>query len=46
MDSKVIRSISRFLADAVSAIGTPSGDTRGHVRVYSLDRKVSRGRNF
>lgn len=46
MDSSVFRSIGRFLADAAGAIGTPSGDTRGHMRVYSLDRKVGRGRNF
>ena len=46
MHSSVFRSIGRFFADAAGAIGTPSGDTRGHIRVYSLDRKVSRGRNF
>ena len=46
MDNNVLRSIGRFLADAAHAIGTPSGDTRGHMRVYSLDRKVGRGRNF
>lgn len=46
MENTVLRSIGKFLADAASAIGTPSGDTRGHVRVYSLDGKVGRGRNF
>ncbi len=46
MQSSVLRSIGRFLADAAEAMGTPSGDTRGHVRVYALDRKVGRGRNF
>lgn len=46
MNTTVFRSIGRFLADAAEAIGTPSGDTRGHVRVYPLDRKVGRGRNF
>lgn len=46
MTSSLLRSIGRFLADAAEAAGTPSGDTRGHVRVYSLHRKVGRGRNF
>jgi len=46
MNTTVFRSIGKFLADAAGAIATPSGDTRGHVRVYSLDRKVGRGRNF
>jgi hypothetical protein len=46
MNSKVFRSIGKFLADAAEAIGTPSGDTRGHVRVYAHDDTVTRGRNF
>lgn len=46
MQSSVLRSIGRFLADAAEAMGTPSGDTRGHMRVYALDRKVGKGRNF
>jgi hypothetical protein len=46
MDSRVLRSIGKFLTDAAEAIGNPSGDTRGHLRVYSLDRKVGRGRSF
>ena len=46
MNSKLFTSIGKFLAEAADAIGTPSGDTRGHVRVYSLDRKVRSGRNF
>jgi hypothetical protein len=46
MDRRLLRSIGRFLADAVTAIGTPSGDTRGHVRVYAHDGKVTRGRDF
>jgi hypothetical protein len=46
VNTSVLRSIGRFLSDAAEAMGTPSGDTRGHVRVYSLHRKVGRGRNF
>ncbi len=46
MNTTVFHSLGRFLAEAAAAIGTPSGDTRGHVRVYPLDRKIGRGRNF
>lgn len=46
MDNKFLRSIGKFLAEAAEAIGTPSGDTRGHVRVYAHDATVTRGRNF
>jgi hypothetical protein len=46
MRTSVLRSIGRFFAGTASVIGTPSGDTRGHVRVYAHDEKATRGRNF
>ena len=45
MQNWVLRSISRFFAGTGDVIGTPSGDTRGHIRVY-VQKTVTRGRNF
>lgn len=38
--------IKRFFEGTSGVIGTPSGDTRGHIRVYSDNDTVRRGRNF
>ncbi len=45
MRTNVIRSIGRFFAGTGAVIATPSGDARGHVRVYA-DTTVTRGRSF
>jgi hypothetical protein len=47
MPARLLRCLGRFLAEAGSAIGTPSGDARGHIRVYANENQtVTRGRNF
>jgi len=45
MQNRVLRSISRFFEGTGDVIGTPSGDARGHLRVYA-QKIVTRGRNF
>lgn len=45
MQNRVFRSIGRFFAGIGDVIGTPSGDARGHLRVYA-QKTVTRGRNF
>jgi hypothetical protein len=45
MRTNVFRSIGRFFAGTAAVIATPSGDARGHVRVYA-DTTVTRGRSF
>ncbi len=37
--------IKRFFEGTSGVVGTPSGDARGHVRVYT-NEIVRRGRNF
>jgi hypothetical protein len=47
MQNRVFRSIGRFFAGTGEVIGTPSGDARGHVRLYVKDAgTVTRGRSF
>jgi hypothetical protein len=45
MRTNVFRSIGRFFAGTGAVIATPSGDARGHVRVYATTT-VTRGRSF
>jgi hypothetical protein len=45
MRQRILRSIGRFFAGTGDVIGTPSGDARGHVRVYTHET-VTRGRSF
>ena len=45
MQNRVLRSIGRFFKGTGDVIGTPSGDARGHLRVYA-QKIVTRGRNF
>jgi hypothetical protein len=45
MRTNVFRSIGRFFTGTGDVIATPSGDARGHIRVYS-QKTVTRGRNF
>jgi len=45
MQHPVFRSIGRFFAGTGDVFGTPSGDARGHIRVYA-QKTVTRGRNF
>ncbi len=45
MHNRILRSIGRFFAGTSDVIGTPSGDARGHVRVYA-HKTVTRGRDF
>jgi len=42
MQNQVFRSIRRFFAGAGDVLATPSGDARGHVRVY-VQETVTRG---
>jgi hypothetical protein len=46
MQNRVFRSIGRFFAGTGDVVGTPSGDARGHIRVYADTTTVTRGRNF
>ena len=45
MQNRILRSIGRFFAGTGDVVGTPSGDARGHIRVYA-QKTVTRGRNF
>lgn len=45
MQRNVLRAILDFFEGAGHAISTPSGDARGHVRVY-VAGKVRSDRNF
>jgi len=45
MQNGLLRSIGRFFAGTGDVLGTPSGDARGHIRVYTQET-VTRGRNF
>jgi hypothetical protein len=45
MQQSVLRSLLGFFEGAGHAISTPSGDARGHVRVY-VAGKVRSDRNF
>ncbi len=45
MQHNVLRSVLRFFEGAGHVISTPSGDARGHVRVYVSDT-VRSDRNF
>ena len=45
MQNRVLRSIGRFFAGTGDVFGTPSGDARGHIRVYA-HKTVTRGRHF
>jgi len=47
MQTDFLRTLGRFFAEAGAAISTPSGDARGHIRVYAGENQiVTRGRNF
>ena len=47
MNNRVLRSISRFFSGTGEVVGTPSGDARGLIRVYTDDNDtVTRGRSF
>jgi hypothetical protein len=35
MQNRILRTIGRFFAGTGDVIATPSGDARGHVRVYA-----------
>ena len=45
MQNRVLRAIGRFFAGTGDVVATPSGDARGHIRVYA-QKTVTRGRNF
>ena len=45
MHNGLFRSIGRFFEGTGDVVGTPSGDARGHIRVYAHET-VTRGRNF
>jgi hypothetical protein len=45
MTNRVFRSIGRFFEGTGDVLSTPSGDARGHIRVYTHDT-VTRGRSF
>lgn len=45
MQSNVLRNVIHFFEGAGHAISTPSGDARGHMRVY-VRGTVRSGRNF
>jgi hypothetical protein len=45
MQNRVLNSLLEFFEGAGHAISTPSGDARGHVRVY-VAGQVRSGRNF
>ena len=45
MQNRVLRSIGRFFEGTGGVVGTPSGDARGLIRVYTTDT-VMRGRDF
>lgn len=45
MTNSMFRKIGRFFNGAGDVLSTPSGDARGHIRVYA-NKTVTRGRNF
>jgi hypothetical protein len=45
MQNRVLRSIGRFFEGTGDVVGTPSGDARGHIRIYTHGT-VTRGRSF
>ena len=45
MKNRVFRSIGRFFEGTGDVVGTPSGDARGHIRIYTQET-VKRGRGF
>jgi hypothetical protein len=45
MQNRLFRSIGRFFEGTGDVLGTPSGDARGLIRVYTNDT-VTRGRGF
>jgi hypothetical protein len=45
MQNRVLSSVLEFFEGAGRVISTPSGDARGHIRVY-VAGTVRRGRNF
>ena len=45
MSTHVFHSIGKFFAGTGEVLATPSGDARGHVRVYTTTT-VTRGRDF
>ena len=45
MQSRMFRSIGRFFEGTGGVVGTPSGDARGLIRVYT-NGTVTRGRGF
>ena len=46
MRTNVFRSIGRFFAGTGDVLATPSGDARGHIRVYADTTTVTTGRSF
>ena len=46
MRGNLLRSLGKFFAGTGDVIGTPSGDARGHLRVYAHHSTVTSGRNF
>ena len=45
MTNRFSRIIKRFFEGTGDVVSTPSGDARGHIRVYA-NKTVTRGRNF
>ena len=45
MQNRVFRSIGRFFEGIGDVVASPSGDTRGLIRVYT-NETVTRGRDF
>ena len=45
MKNRVFRSIGRFFEGTGNVVATPSGDARGHIRVYTQET-MTRGRSF
>lgn len=47
MQNRVLSSLSRFFSGTADVVGTPSGDARGLIRVYTDENQtVTRGRSF
>ncbi len=45
MRVRFLPTLKRFFEGTASVVATPSGDARGHIRVYTQET-VTRGRNF
>jgi hypothetical protein len=45
MQNRILRSIGRFFEGTGNVVGTPSGDARGNIRIYTHDT-VTRGGGF